>query len=46
MAEGLILLHLLSGVDGDVIVVHSCWKVIMCKITAQPHSPVRRRHEG
>jgi hypothetical protein len=34
MAEGLILLHLLSGVDGDVDAVRSFWNIIMCKITA------------
>jgi hypothetical protein len=32
--EGLILLDLLSGVDGDVITVCSLRNVIMCKITA------------
>ena len=39
--EGLILLHLLSGVDGDVIVVRSLRNVIVCKIMARPHCPVR-----
>jgi hypothetical protein len=39
--EGLILLHLLSGADGDVVAVHSLRNVIMCKITARPHGPVR-----
>jgi hypothetical protein len=39
MVEGLILLHLLSGVDGDVIAVHSLRNVIMCNITAQPCGP-------
>jgi hypothetical protein len=33
MAEGFILLDLLSGVDGDVVAVCSYWNVIMCKIT-------------
>jgi hypothetical protein len=33
-AEGLILLYLLSGADGDVVVVRSLRNVIMCKITA------------
>jgi hypothetical protein len=37
----LILLHLLSGADGDVVVVRSLRNVIMCKTMAQPHSPVR-----
>ncbi len=46
MVEGLILVHLLSGADGDVIIVCSCWNIIMCKITARPHSPVWRWHEG
>jgi hypothetical protein len=33
-AEGLILLHLLSGVDRDVIAIRSVRNVIMCKIMA------------
>jgi hypothetical protein len=32
--EGLILLHLLSGADGDVIIIHSLRNIIICKITA------------
>jgi hypothetical protein len=32
--EGLILLHLLSGADGDVIIIHSLGNIIICKITA------------
>jgi hypothetical protein len=40
--EGLALLHLLSGVDGDVVAIHSLRNVIMCKIMAPPHGPVRR----
>jgi hypothetical protein len=40
-----ILLHLHSGVDGDVVTVHSYWNVIMCKITAQPRGPMQRWHE-
>jgi hypothetical protein len=40
-AEGLILLHLLSGADGDVVVVRSLRNIIMCKITARPHGPMR-----
>jgi predicted membrane GTPase involved in stress response len=39
--EGLVLLHLLSGADGDVIAVCSLKNVIVCKIMAQPHGPVR-----
>jgi hypothetical protein len=39
--EGLVLLHLLSGANGDVVAVHSLRNVIMCKITARPHGPVR-----
>jgi hypothetical protein len=46
MAEGLILLHLLSGVDGDVIVIRCLSNVIVCKITARPHGPVQRWHKG
>jgi hypothetical protein len=42
MAEGLILLHLLSGADGDIITVHCLRNVIMCKITARPHDCVER----
>jgi hypothetical protein len=34
MAEGLVLLHLLSGADGDVITVHSLRNIIVCKIMA------------
>jgi hypothetical protein len=37
--EGLVLLHLLSGVDGDVIAFHNLRNVIVCKITARPHDP-------
>jgi hypothetical protein len=32
--KGLILLHLLSGADGDVIAVHSLRNIIVCKIMA------------
>jgi hypothetical protein len=28
--EGIVLLHLLSGVDGGVIAIRSCWNVIKC----------------
>jgi hypothetical protein len=38
--EGLVLLHLLSGADGDVIAVRNLRNVIVCKITARPRSPV------
>jgi hypothetical protein len=38
--EGLILIYLLSGADGDVITIHSLRNVIMCKITTRPCSPV------
>jgi hypothetical protein len=34
MAEELILLHLLSGADADVIAVRSLRNVIVCKIMA------------
>jgi hypothetical protein len=33
-AEGLVLLHLLSGADGDVVTVHSLRNIIVCKIMA------------
>jgi hypothetical protein len=46
IAEGLILIHLLSGADGDVIAIHSLRNVIVCKITARPHGHVQRWHEG
>jgi hypothetical protein len=46
MVEGLILLHLLSGTDGDVVTVHSLRNVIVGKITARPHGPVQQWHEG
>jgi hypothetical protein len=45
-AEGLVLLYLLSGVDGDVVTVHSLKNIIMCKITTQLYGLVRRWHEG
>jgi hypothetical protein len=45
-AEGLVLLHLLSGADGDVVTVRSLRNVIMCKITARPRGPVWRWHKG
>jgi hypothetical protein len=41
IAEGLILLHLLSGADGDVIAICSLRNIIVCRITAQPHGPMR-----
>jgi hypothetical protein len=41
MMERLILLHLLSGADGDVVAIRSLRNVIMCKITVQPRGPVR-----
>jgi hypothetical protein len=41
MAEGLVLLHLLSGADRDAVAVRSLRNVIVCNITAQPHGPVR-----
>jgi hypothetical protein len=39
--EGLILLHLLSGADGDVVVVRSLRNIIVCKIVTRPLGPVR-----
>jgi hypothetical protein len=41
MVEGLVLLHLLSGADGDVVVVRDLRNVIVCKITARPRGPMR-----
>jgi hypothetical protein len=41
MAEGLILLHLHSGMDGDVIVIYSHGHITLCKITARPYGLVR-----
>jgi hypothetical protein len=46
MTEGLVLLHLLSGADGDVLTVRSLRNVIVCKITARPHGSMWRYHEG
>jgi hypothetical protein len=45
-AEGLILLRLLGGVDGDVVAIRSLRNIIMCKITARPRGPVWQWHEG
>jgi hypothetical protein len=36
MVEGLVLLHLCSGTDGDVIIVCSHGHITLCKITARP----------
>jgi hypothetical protein len=44
--EGLVLLHLLSGADGDVVTIYSLGNVIVCKITARPHGPVQRWYKG
>jgi hypothetical protein len=41
MMEGLVLLHLLSGADGDVIAICSLKNIIVCKIMARPRGPVR-----
>jgi hypothetical protein len=41
MTEGLVLLHLLSGADGDVIAIRSLRNVIVCKITTRPNSLMR-----
>jgi hypothetical protein len=40
MAEGLILLHLLSGADGNGIAIRSLWNIIVCRIMTRPHGPV------
>jgi hypothetical protein len=39
MVEGLVLLHLPSGADGDVVAIRSLRNVIMCKITTRPAVP-------
>jgi hypothetical protein len=41
IVEGLVLLHLLSGADGDVIAIRNLRNVILCKITTQPCDPVQ-----
>jgi hypothetical protein len=41
IVEGLVLLHLLNGVDGDVIAVRSLRNIIVCKITARHHRLMR-----
>jgi hypothetical protein len=41
MMEELVLLHLLSGADGDVVAVRSLKNVVVYKITARPCGPVR-----
>jgi hypothetical protein len=40
MVEGLVLLHLLSGADGDAVTVRSLRNIIVFKIMARPHGPV------
>jgi hypothetical protein len=40
VAEGLILLHLLSGADGDVVTIRSFRNIVMCKKMAQPYGPM------
>jgi hypothetical protein len=46
MVEGLILVHLLSGADGDIVAVRSLKNIIVCRIMARPRGPVWRWHEG
>jgi hypothetical protein len=41
MVEGLVLLHLLSGADGDVVTIHSLMNVIVCMIMARPRGPIQ-----
>jgi hypothetical protein len=41
MVDKLVLLHLLSGVDGDDVAIRSLTNVIVCKITARPRGPVQ-----
>jgi hypothetical protein len=40
LAERLILLHLLSAIDGNVITIHGHRNVIVCKIADRPPPPV------
>jgi hypothetical protein len=40
-AKELILLHLLSGVDGDLITICSLRNIIVCKIVARPRGLVQ-----
>jgi hypothetical protein len=46
LAERLILLHLPSATDGNVIIVRGHRNVIVCKIADRSPSLVRWRHEG
>jgi hypothetical protein len=46
LVERLVFLHLLGATDGNIIAVHGHRNVIVCKITARPHGPVRQWHEG
>jgi hypothetical protein len=39
MAEGLVLFHLLSGADGDVVAVRILRNIVVCKITVDPTVP-------
>jgi hypothetical protein len=41
MAEGLVLVHLLTGADGDVIAIRSHMNAVVCKIAARPRGPVQ-----
>jgi hypothetical protein len=41
MAEGLVLLHLHGGMDGDVIAVRGHRNVVMCRIADRPPGLVR-----
>jgi hypothetical protein len=45
-SEGLVLLHLHSGADGDVVTIRSLRNIIVCKITARPCGLMQRWHEG
>jgi hypothetical protein len=36
MAEGLVLLHLCGGMDGDVVAIRGHSYVIMCRIADRP----------
>jgi hypothetical protein len=46
LAERLILLHLLSATDGNVIIVRGHRNIIVCKIVDRPPGLMRWWHEG
>jgi hypothetical protein len=44
--EGLILLHLCGGTDGDVVAVRGHRNIVVCWIADRTPGLVRRRHKG